>query len=151
MCKNWGHSGRYERRGGMNKSLREIERELEEKYKRPFKIRTYYEEPLGNSAEYVPEEDTIYIGRGIRGCRRLLIIAHEVGHKLQWDELRQKIGEPLPRRPELECDAWHRGLKLAEEWGVKDKYIEHWRDDIFLGVSSCAPPGDKPHLQGAVW
>jgi hypothetical protein len=129
-------------------TLAELRRMLEEKYQRPFAIKT---EPLPfiseYDARYDPASDTIFIGRELRGKARLVALSHEVGHKLHIDELKAQ-GKPVLRTRETareqECEAYKRGLEVADMLGVKQEFIRKWRGDIFpLAIPAfCPPPGD---------
>lgn len=129
-------------------TLDEIKKTLEEKYHREFKIKT---SELPFLAEYEARydfiTDEIIVGHGIRGTRRLVDIAHEVGHKLDFDEAKRK-GKPLEITPEraleFECEAYNRGLEAAKLFNVEDSFIKTWRRDLFpiCVPCECPPPGD---------
>jgi len=128
-----------------SKTLAEIKKESEEKLRREIKIRTLKpdEMPLAAEAYYDPENDEIILSRSVVRKARLVDVAHEIGHKIHFDELKEKR-EPIPRKPESECSAWVKGRDLARQWGVENLYLKRWRDLQVFGLAGCYPPEDKP-------
>lgn len=122
--------------------------ELEEK----FGVNIEFSGSIYATSEYDLETDTIVIYRYLSGKPRLVVFAHELGHKLHIDDLKRK-GLPLTTEGKArivnECEAWKRGLSIAKELGVVEAYRDHWRGDWFPlpVVQECPFPGDDrvPH------
>ena len=123
--------------------------ELEEKFGVKIKFYDPDEAPLSlyyASGYYDWTEGIIYLSKYLSGKPRLSNIAHEIGHKRHFDELVQKEGLIImPEPTEMECEAWKRGLPVAKELNVVEKYRENWRAQvppISQVICECPFPGD---------
>ena len=127
-------------------------KELEEKFGVKIRFFDPEEEPLWQASHYDWETDTIVLNKYLSGKVRLVTLAHEIGHKRHFDELVEKELPLIKKgkwRVETECEAWKRGLPVAKELNVVEKYRQSWRSDWFPlpVVQECPFPGDDrvPH------
>lgn len=121
-------------------------KELEQKF--GVKIRFFDPniEALSQTSYYDWETDTIVLNKNLSGKTRLATLAHEIGHKRHIDELKERGVVISGERPRVEdeCEAWKRGLPIAKELGVVEKYRDFWRGAWFpvCVICYCPFPGD---------
>lgn len=122
-------------------------KELEQRFGVKIRFFDPEEEPLLQTSYYDWRTDTIVLNKYLRGKTRLATLAHEIGHKHHVEELTKK-GIPIitegGARVEDECEAWKRGLPIAEELDVLETYRKFWRGAWFpvCVVCHCPFPGD---------
>lgn len=128
--------------------------ELEEKFGVKIGFFAPTKAPLSQfftGAYYDWETDTIVLNKNLSGKVRLTSLAHEIGHKKHFDELRKKgVSIEAKRTVENECEAWKRGLEIAKELDVVEAYKTRWRETWFpLSVICVCPfPGDDKMPSG---